>query len=307
MSKFSQGVTRGLESRDNQGLNKPSPQKIGVSVQHPTTKNMFPQFYQRVLETHLSPTQYLTLQLLILLLQSHRQVSLARLGQLFPQPIKYESRLRNLQRFLNLPNLSAKLLWFPIIKQLLKQQTRLIGNNRVQRRRAKKLRLLHQGYLLLVIDRTQWKDRNLMMLSLVWGQHALPVYWQLLGKKGSSSLAEQKKVLAPVLRLLRPYRVLLLADREFHSVQLAHWLENWKIDFALRQKKGTCISDDESVYLALKDLGIQPGSAEFFRGIFCTKTHRLGKFNLAAYWKRKYRGSGPKEPWYILTSLKSLN
>ena len=115
-----QGVTRGLESVDNQGLNKPSPQKIGVSVQHPLTKNMFPQFYQRVLETHLSPTQYLTLQLLILLLQSHRQVSLARLAQLFPQPIKYESRLRNLQRFLNLPNLSAKLLWFPIIKQVLK-------------------------------------------------------------------------------------------------------------------------------------------------------------------------------------------
>jgi hypothetical protein len=25
-----------------------------------------------------------------------------------------------------------------------------------------------------------------------------------------------------------------------------------------------------------------------------------------AYWKPKYRGRGSKEPWYILTSLKSL-
>jgi hypothetical protein len=169
---------------------------------------MFPQFYQRVFETHLSPTQYLTLQLLILLIQSHRQVSLAQLARMFPQPIKEESRERNLQRFLNLPKLSSKLLWFPIIKQFLKQEFRGTRRNRFQRRRAKKLKLIHQGYLLLVIDRTQWQDRNLIMLSLVWGQHAIPVYWQLLGQKGSSSLSEQKRVLIPVLRLLRPYPVL---------------------------------------------------------------------------------------------------
>jgi hypothetical protein len=46
--------------------------------------------------------------------------------------------------------------------------------------------------------------------------------------------------------------------------------------------------------------------SQFFIDISCTKAHRLGNFNLAAYWKRKYRGRGPKEPWYILTSLKSL-
>jgi hypothetical protein len=99
-------------------------------------------------------------------------------------------------------------------KQLLKQHYRSSGGNRFHRRLAKKLKLIHQGYLLLVIDRTQWKDRNLMMLSLVWGQHALPVYWQLLSTKGSSNLAAQTKVLAPVVRLLRPYRVVLLGDRE---------------------------------------------------------------------------------------------
>ena len=29
-------------------------------------------------------------------------------------------------------------------------------------------------------------------------------------------------------------------------------------------------------------------------------------FNLAVYWKRKYRKKGPKEPWYILTNLPNL-
>ncbi|WP_293107933.1 hypothetical protein [Moorena sp. SIOASIH] len=79
------------------------------------------QFYQTVLETHLTPGQYLTLQLLILLLQRYRNVRLSDLAERFPQPIKYPSRVRSLQRFLDLHQLSAKLLWFPIIKQIIKQ------------------------------------------------------------------------------------------------------------------------------------------------------------------------------------------
>ncbi|OLT62701.1 IS4 family transposase [Moorena bouillonii] len=267
---------------------------------------MFPQFYQTVFETHLTPCQYLTLQLLILLLQSHRNVRLSCLANLFPQPIKYESRVRNIQRFLNLPQLSAKLLWFPIIKQILKQEFRPHISNRKQIRRRKKLKLMHQGYLLLILDRTQWQYRNLMVLSLAWGHHAIPVYWQLLPKRGNSSLPEQKKVITPVLRLLRSYPVLLLGDREFHSVQLAKWLEERNVDFALRQKKGTCIQDDDAVYRPLKDLGIQPGFSRFYSNISCTKAHQLGNFNLGAYWKRQYRSRASKEPWYILTSLDSL-
>ena len=81
---------------------------------------MLPQFYQKVFETHLTPSQYLTLQLLVLMLQNYRDVSLSTLANRFPQPIKYESRVRNLQRFLDLPELTAKLLWFPLIKHLLK-------------------------------------------------------------------------------------------------------------------------------------------------------------------------------------------
>jgi hypothetical protein len=173
---------------------------------------MFPQLYQKVFETHLNPRQYLTLQLLVLMLQSYRDVSLSTLANKFPQLIKYESRVRNLQRFLDLPQLTAKLLWFPLIKQLVKQEFRHQPSNRQQRRRIKKLQLIHQGHLFLIIDRTQWQERNLIVLSLAWGKHAIPVYWEILPKKESSNLREQKKVLTPVLRLLKPYPVLVLAD-----------------------------------------------------------------------------------------------
>uniref|UniRef100_A0A1D9G1A6 Uncharacterized protein n=1 Tax=Moorena producens (strain JHB) TaxID=1454205 RepID=A0A1D9G1A6_MOOP1 len=74
----------------------------------------------------------------------------------------------------------------------------------------------------------------------------------------------------------------------------------------MRQKKTTCIQDDEQVYRALKDLGIKPGMKEFYQNILCSKNHKLGKLNLAAYWKRKYRGKGSRQPWYILTSLTKI-
>ena len=264
---------------------------------------MLPSLYQKVLKIHLNESQYLTLELLIMLIQSYREVSLSKLAEIFPQPIKYESRRRNIQRYLNLPQLSVKILWFPIIKQLVKQEFRQRSNASIQKNKSKKLKLIHQGYLLLVIDRTQWKERNLIVLSLVCGRHAIPVYWEMLGKKGSSNFSLQKRVIAPVLRLLRPYPIVVLGDREFHSVKLANWLSKWNVDFALRQKKGTCISDNGQMYQALKELDIKPGQSAFFSEIHCTKAHQLGDFNLAIYWKRKYRKKGPKDPWYILTSL----
>jgi hypothetical protein len=97
-----------------------------------------------------------------------------------------------------------------------------------------------------------------------------------------------------------------VGDQEFHSVKLEKCLSDWGIDFALRQKNNTCISDDEQVYLALQDFKIEPGKRQFYSSISCTKSHQLDNFNLAAYGQRKYRGKAPKAPWYILTSLPTL-
>jgi hypothetical protein len=130
---------------------------------------MFPAFYQTPLQTHLSDQQYLTLQLLLCLLEIHRQVKLSVLASVFPQPIHYDSRKRNLQRFLILPQLSLKLLWFPLVKYWIRQEETGRGLNRAQRRRLKKLKHRKYGYWILAIDRTEWKGRNVFMVSLVWG------------------------------------------------------------------------------------------------------------------------------------------
>jgi hypothetical protein len=173
---------------------------------------MLPSFYQACLQAQLTSIQFITLQMLVALLQRERCVSLERLATLFAQPIQFESRRRNLQRFLQLPQLNIKALWFPILKYWLKQH--------FHRRQA----------LYWVIDRTAWKHHNLLMVSVVYNKRAIPVFWHYLNHSGSSSLAEQQRVLRPVPALMRCYRSLVLGDREFHSVALANWLRQQRGD-----------------------------------------------------------------------------
>jgi hypothetical protein len=75
------------------------------------------------------------------------------------------------------------------------------------------------------------------MVSLVWGTHALPVYWEVLEQVGNSDLNTQKRLLKAVLPLFKNYPVLVLGDREFHSPKLAQWLDQRGVSFALRQKQ----------------------------------------------------------------------
>jgi hypothetical protein len=58
----------------------------------------------------------------VLVVQSCRRVSLSKLAERFPQPIKVASRLRSLQRLLSLKIFSASKLWFPIVRELLKKE-----------------------------------------------------------------------------------------------------------------------------------------------------------------------------------------
>ncbi|WP_319423512.1 hypothetical protein [Pleurocapsa sp. FMAR1] len=111
---------------------------------------MLPLFYLDYLKTYLPDSELLTLQILVWLLQAHRQVRIERLASSFPYPIKCESRRKKIQRFLIIPRLSLSLLWFPLIKKIISTQ-------------------FSQGdRLIITIDRTQWKANNISMASVIW-------------------------------------------------------------------------------------------------------------------------------------------
>lgn len=249
---------------------------------------MLPEFYRICLQSQLSISQLHTLKLLVWLLQFQKQVRIERLAACLPLPILFESRRRHLQRFLILPQLSVALIWLPLIKGIIRTQIK-----------SKK-------QIILTLDRTQWRANNLFMVSVVWSKRAWPVYWQFMPHIGNSNLAQQKAILRPCLRLLKSYQVVVVGDREFHSVKLAAWLGEQKVYFALRQKKATYIKLLGQDYQQLSRIGLTAGSKLFLTEVAFTKEQGFERFNLAAHWQKKSKKNPWNEGWYILTNLDSL-
>ena len=250
---------------------------------------MLPSFYQKFLEKYLNKSQLLTLKMLIWLLQNQKQVRIERLAATLPLPIQQNSRRRHLQRFLKLNALSVLLLWFPIIEEIINQHFK-VGSQ-----------------LIIAMDRTQGKENNVLMVSVIYQKRAIAIYWCLLGKDGSSNFQEQQKVLRPVIRLLKKYKLVIIGDREFHSVDLADWLHKQHICFVFRQKKDTTFRKKRQKFQSLSSIEVYPGIRKFYDNIKFTQKRGFGSFNLAIYWKRKYRNKQDKEPWYLLTNLPDLN
>lgn len=249
---------------------------------------MLPAFYQTHLQSQLTRSQYLLLCCLIQLLHMIKQVRLEALATALPLPILFESRRRHLQRFLKLPQLTFEVLWFPILIQWLRSQYQASER------------------LYVAIDRTSWGVVNLLVVSLIVNNRAIPIYCHRLNKLGSSNLSEQQAVLMPVLALLKEYSLVILADREFCSVKLAHWLRQQPVGYCLRLKRSEYVEIQAQVWVELKALGLTPGMSLFLQGVSITKTKGFGGLNLAAKWQLKKDGWSPEEGWFLVTSFDTV-
>jgi hypothetical protein len=246
---------------------------------------MIPEIYLEHLQKYLTKAQLWTLILLINTIQISKQVTLEKLATSLPLPIKQNSRRRHLQRFLTNKCLSVSLLWFPIIRGLIKS---LIPPTQD---------------LIIALDRTQWSEHNILMVSVVYQRRSFPIYWLQLREKGCSNLRTQQAVLRPVFRLFKNYHMIVIADREFNSIELAYWLSSQKISFVLRQKKSTYYASKYQQLKPLKAIPIKPGQTLFFPQIRLTQKISKKRFNLLVYWRRKYLKNHREEPWYLLTNL----
>ena len=226
-------------------------------------KNL-PALYQELVAVHFTAHQWLRLTLLVCLIQSHRWVRLEDLANCLPQTIRFESRRRGIQRLLDLPQLTFETLWFPLFSWWLSQEFST-GET-----------------LYIAIDRTRWRTVNLLVISLMYRGRGLPIYITWLDKKGNSNLSEQQEALSKALSLFTDYRVVVLGDREFCSVQLAEWLRQRKQTyFCLRLKKNTYIEQKASLWESLQNLGAVPGVSLDLKGVKVTKTRGFKLGNVA--------------------------
>lgn len=249
---------------------------------------MLPIFYQKHLKSQLNVAEFIFLKILLILLQSIKKVSLEKLANALPIWIRFESRRKRIQRFLSLPNFPIEKVWLTIVKEWLVTY------------------FSHEKIIYVAIDRTNWSRINLFLVSVIWDQRGFSIYFTLLPKLGSSNISEQQNLLSKVIPLFQTYKVCVLGDREFCSVKLAKYLQIWGVYFCLRLKKNEFVEYQKDIWIELNDLGLVPGVSIFLPGVKVTKTRGFFSFNVACKWKRKLRGVAPKEGWFILTNLDSL-
>ena len=115
------------------------------------------------------------------------------------------------------------------------------------------------GKWYLTLDRTNWQwgksDINILTLAIAFKGIAIPIYWELLDKKGNSHTAERIALLQKFINRFGKECVAgLLADREFIGEDWFEWLLTEKISFYIRIKKNLLTTNSRGAPAHVKEL-----------------------------------------------------
>lgn len=93
-------------------------------------------------------------------------------------------------------------------------------------------------------------------------------------------------------------KVRIVADREFHSIHLAEWIEKeLELDYVLRLKVGTYVEIDGQL-MKISELAVR-GESHQFQNVKITKDEKLTyRTNLTIYW-----AVDEEEPWALATNI----
>lgn len=163
-------------------------------------------------------------------------VNLTEIAAVFAGRAKQASHYKRIQRFLRLFEIS-----YATIAVLL---VSLIGAPRPW---------------VLTLDRTNWQlgktPLNILVLGIVYKGVAIPVLWTMLESKGNSTTQQRIAIVAEFVRLFGVNNILYLcADREFIGKIWFQWLLDHRIEFRIRLRENTQISNGQGELVRAKQL-----------------------------------------------------
>lgn len=162
-----------------------------------------------------------------------------------------------------------------------------------------------RGKVRLALDWTIEGVQHLLVVSLVTGGRAVPIYWRaydatvLKGRMRRYEMAVIRRAVGRVQRAIGDRRLILTADRSFADVALVDVLTELGVEFIIRVKGSTkvCVHGQ---WRALKTLGFAGNSRQrnLGRVAYCESTpHRL--------WvtlSRARNTTGGWELWYLIAN-----
>ena len=181
---------------------------------------------------------------LVIALFKVKTVNLAQLATAFPGPADIDSHYRRLQRFFKHVQLQAAR-----IAQFV-------------------LAFLPDAPYTLALDRTQWMlarvPINFLVLSVVHGGIAFPLFWQLLAKRGNSNTQERIELLGQFLKVVGSDKIdCLAADREFIGAEWFAWLRANHIPFYIRIRHDMKVSRTTGALSPARNFFRKPSPFDF--------------------------------------------
>lgn len=196
-----------------------------------------------------------------------------------------------------------------------KQLSRLIHNPRLKPKDFARwlcLQVLDQqvprsGKVRLTIDWTTEDDQHLLVISLVVGRRALPIFWRaysqsaLKGRMKRYELAVIKSAFKLIFQQVKPGRIRLSADRGFPDDDLFALLDELKIDFIIRVK-GSVKVFYRGEWVKLNSIRFEGNSRRRNLGrlYYCEKSPRQFWITMSRARNKK----GKLETWYLVSNLR---
>jgi hypothetical protein len=115
--------------------------------------------------------------------------------------------------------------------------------------------------VVLMMDQSQIKDDlQCLMISVRFGNRALPILWKIIKTKGNIGFDDQENLLDKVKAMMPPgVDFLFTADRFYGTKSLAEWLQKTGWHYRLRLK-GNLIFQHEGGEITSADVEKMPGS-----------------------------------------------
>lgn len=154
--------------------------------------------------------------------------------------------------------------------------------------------------LMILLDRSMINDTlNLLWVAVGFEGRALPLGWVRVEHEGNSSLRLQQQLLSWLKECLpAESKAVIVADREFHSIHLAKWIEEeLKLDYALRIKAGTMVELNAELTKA-GELAVKGESFQVSEVKITTDKKLLYRTNLTLRWAAQ-----EEDAWLLATSL----
>jgi len=158
--------------------------------------------------------------LIILSMVKVRTVNLSELAQGLDSGKKLKTKQRRLQRFFEKSDIDVNKFAIFIIK--------ILG--------------LVNARFYLAMDRTNWKygekNINILLVSIVCSNYAIPLYWTMLNKRGNSNYKERNKLFENILKIIDADCIAgILADREFIGPKWFKFLYDNNLPLYIRLRK----------------------------------------------------------------------